>query len=136
MIDTSLKLNYLRYYYDVLCLLIDSHAQAMWVYGMAKELGRTFSTNHLSYIKTLVPISIFRAITFFWWCHHFWGKKWPFCPKIKKTLSWAIFQETLIVASPFQDMCLDIYGAWINQNKSFDWDIILENIESFAKNGF
>ncbi len=26
---------------------------------------RTFSTNHLSYTKTLVPIYIFRAITFF-----------------------------------------------------------------------
>ncbi len=44
---------------------------------------RTFSTNHLSYTKTLVPIYIFRATTFFWWCCHFFEKKWPFCPKIK-----------------------------------------------------
>ncbi len=29
-------------------------------------------------------------------------------------------------------MCLDICGAWINQKKSFDWDIILENIALFA----
>ncbi len=28
-------------------------------------VSRTFSTNHLSYTKTLVPIYIFRAITFF-----------------------------------------------------------------------
>ncbi len=66
----------------------------------------------------------------------FFGKKMDFCPKIKKTLPWAIFRETLIVAPPFLDMCLDIYGAWINQKYSFDWDIILENIDFFAKNGF
>ncbi len=24
-------------------------------------------------------------------------------------------------------MCLDVFGAWINRNKSFDWDINLEN---------
>ncbi len=59
-----------------------------------------------------------------------------FLPQNKKTLSWAVFRETLIVAPPFLDMCLDIYGAWINQKKSFDWDIILENIAFFAKNGF
>ncbi len=29
-------------------------------------------------------------------------------------------------------MCLDIFGAWINKNKSSDWDIILENIALFA----
>ncbi len=29
-------------------------------------------------------------------------------------------------------MCFDIFGAWINQNKSFYWDIILENIALFA----
>ncbi len=33
-------------------------------------------------------------------------------------------------------MCLDIFGAWINQKKSFDWDIILENIALFANNVF
>ncbi len=33
-------------------------------------------------------------------------------------------------------MCLDKYGAWINQKKSFDWGIILENIVFLAKNGF
>ncbi len=33
-------------------------------------------------------------------------------------------------------MCLDIYGAWINQNNSFDGDINLEKIDFFAKNGF
>ncbi len=36
---------------------------------------QTFSTNHLSYIKILVPIYIFRAIKIF-------AKKWPFCHKI------------------------------------------------------
>ncbi len=33
-------------------------------------------------------------------------------------------------------MCLDIYGAWINQKQSFDWNIILENIAFWAKNVF
>ncbi len=66
----------------------------------------------------------------------FFEKKWPFCPKIKKTLSWAVFQEALIVAPPFLVMGLDIYGAWMYQKKSFDWDIILENIAFFAKNRF
>ncbi len=47
-------------------------------------------------------------------------------------MSWAVFREALIVAPPFLDMCLDIYGAWIKQKKSFDWDIILENIAFFA----
>ncbi len=46
------------------------------------------------------------------------------------------FREDLNVAPPFLDMCLDIYGAWINQKKSFDWDIILENIAFLPKNGF
>ncbi len=96
--------------------------------------GRPFSTNHLSYTKILVAIYIFRAITFLM-VPPFFEKKWPFCPKIK-TLSWAVFREALIVAPPFLDMCLDIYGAWMNQKISFDWDIILENIAFFAKNGF
>ncbi len=46
------------------------------------------------------------------------------------------FGEALIVAPPFLDICLDMFGAWINTKKSFDWDIILENIAFFAKNGF
>ncbi len=33
-------------------------------------------------------------------------------------------------------MCLDIFGAWIKQKKSFDWDIILENIALFANTVF
>ncbi len=31
-------------------------------------------------------------------------------------------------------MCLDIF--WINQKKSFDWDIILENVALFANTVF
>ncbi len=45
----------------------------------------------------------------------FFCKKWPFCPKIKNTLLLAVFLEALIVAPPFLDMCLGIFGAWINQ---------------------
>ncbi len=29
-------------------------------------------------------------------------------------------------------MCLDIFGAWINQKQSFDWNIILENMALLA----
>ncbi len=112
-----LSFRLLRCWYQ---FIFDSHVRAMWVYGMAKALGRpavyrTFSTNHLSYIKTLVPIYIFRAITFFWWCRHFLRKNGLFAPKLKKNLLWTVFREALIVASPFLDMCLDIFGAWINQ---------------------
>ncbi len=40
----------------------------------------------------------------------FFGEKKAFLPQNK-----AVFREALIVAPPFLDMCLDIYGAWINQ---------------------
>ncbi len=33
-------------------------------------------------------------------------------------------------------MCLGLFGAWINQKKSFDWDIILENIALFVNTVF
>ncbi len=56
----------------------DSHAHAMWVYGMAKALGwpavyQTFTANRLSCTKTLIQIYRFRATTFLW-CRYFWGK--------------------------------------------------------------
>ncbi len=98
-------------------------------------MDQTFTINLFSYTKTLVPIYRFRAITFFM-VPSFFGEKWPFCPKIKKTLSWAVFREVLIVAPPVLDMCLVIYGSWINQKKSYDWDIILENIALFANTFF
>ncbi len=41
--------------------------------------------------------------------------KMAFLSPNKKTLSWAVFQEALILAPLFLDICLDIYGAWINQ---------------------
>ncbi len=47
----------------------------------------------------------------------FFEKKWPFCPP-KKHCRELFFREALIVASPFLDMCLDIYGPWINPNKN------------------
>ncbi len=96
-----------------------------------------FNTKTLSWTK-LSPSTFFhrfRAITFFM-VPPFYGKKWPFCPKIIFFLSLAVFQEALTVAPPFLAMCLDIFGAWINQKTSFDWDIILENIAFLAKNGF
>ncbi len=79
---------------------------------------QTFSTNHLSYIKTLVPIYRFRAITFFR-CRHFLRKNCLFAQKLKKLFVWAVFLEALIVAPPFLDMCLDIFGAWINNKNLF-----------------
>ncbi len=45
-------------------------------------------------------------------------------------------QNKKLCREPFLDMCLDIFGAWINKKKSFDWDIILENIALFAKTCF
>ncbi len=65
------------------------------------------------------------------------GEKMAFLPQNKKNFVVSCFSRSLnCVALPFLDMCLDIYGAWINQKKSFNWDIILENIAFFAKNGF
>ncbi len=56
-----------------------------------------------------------------------WTKNGLFALKLK-TLSWALFWEALIVAPPFLDMCLDIFGAWINQKKSFDWGYYLKKV--------
>ncbi len=98
-------------------------------------MDQTFTINLLSYTKILVPIYRLRAITFFM-VPPFFGKKMAFCPKIKKKLSWALFREALIVAPPFLDMCLDIFGAWINPPKHFYWDIIWQNIACFAKKCF
>ncbi len=137
--EQGLHLVFINWSIDGQMILLTHHMHKQcW---MAKVLGRlalyrTFSTNHLLYIKTLVPIYIFRAITFFWWCRHFLREKMAFLPQTKKMLSWAVFREALIVAPPFLDMCLDIYGAWINKKKSFDWDIIWENIAFVSKNGF
>ncbi len=65
----------------------------------------------------------------------FFGKKMAFSPQNKITVV-SCFLEALIVAPPFLDMCLDIFGAWINQNKSFDWDNMLENIALFPNTFF
>ncbi len=59
--------------------------------GVGPAVYQTFSTNHLSYIKTLVPIYT--------------------------DLGLAVFREALIVAPIFLDICLDIFGAWINQTE-------------------
>ncbi len=64
------------------------------------------------------------VITFFFMVPPFLGKKMAFCPKIKKTLSWAVFQEALIVAPLFLDICLDIFGAWNNPPQKIVWDIL------------
>ncbi len=102
---------------DILIYLTHMHKQCESMEWRKRWAGqaavyRTFSTNHLSYTKTLVTIYIFRAITFFDGAAIF-GKKMAFLPQNKKTLLWAVFREALIVAPPFLDMCLDIYGAWI-----------------------
>ncbi len=125
------------------CESMEWRKHSAWQPGGRPAVYRIFSTNHLSYTKTLVPIYIFRAITFLGWCRYFYYYYFffyringLFAPKIKKTCSRVVFQEALIVAPPCLDMCLDIYGAWINQKQSFDWDIILENIAFFGKNRF
>ncbi len=92
-------------------------------------MDQTFTINLLSYTKTLVPIYRFRAITFFM-VPPFWGKKWP---SFSRSLNCGY---SIIVATPFLDMCLDIFGAWINPKISFNWDINLENIALFANTVF
>ncbi len=56
----------------------------------------------------------------------FWGKKCPFCQKIK-----TIFLEAFIVAHLFLDICWEVIGVWVNQKNTFDWDIFMENITYF-----
>ncbi len=43
--------------------------------------------------------------------------KWPFWPKINICRE-LFFGEALIVAALFLDICLDIFGAWINQEEN------------------
>ncbi len=79
------------------------------------ESVRPFSTNHLSYTKTLVPIYRFRATTFFDGAAIFGGKKHVM----------SCFWEILIVAPLFLDICKDTIGAWINNNNNkIVWDIL------------
>ncbi len=99
-------------------------------------MDQTFTINLFSYTKTLVPIYRFRARTFFMVPPFLVEKNGLFVPKLKKTVVSCFFLEALIVVPPFLDMCLDIFGAWINPKKSFDWDIILENISFFANTFF
>ncbi len=60
----------------------------------------------------------------------FWGKKLPFCQKVKKkqkqqkkTLSRTIFREAFFVTPLFLDICIEVFGAWVNLKNIFDSDI-------------
>ncbi len=110
----------------------------MWVWNGESvwQAGRTCTK--------LLPPTIFHTLkhwyqytylgyNYFLMVPPFFGTKWPFYLKIKKTLLWAVFREALIIAPPFLDMCLDICRVWIYQKQSFDWDIILENVAFSAK---
>ncbi len=96
--DTKMKWNYTANMIMIMSISVTVCHLILylsWVYGMVKALGRpalyqTFSTNHISYTKTLVPIYIFRGITFFWWCRHFFSKNGLFA---KKTLCHELFFE-------------------------------------------
>ncbi len=109
----------------ILGTLFDSYAQAMWVYGMAKALGRpavyrTFNTNHFSYIKTLVPIYIFRAITFFRWCRHFLERKMAFLPQNKKNFVMSYFLRNLNCSSSISRYVL-VYIWVLDYPKQIFW---------------
>ncbi len=74
----------------------------------------------------MVPIYRFRAIIFLDGATIFGREKIVFLPQnIKKSLSRAGFQEALIVAPLFLVICLDIFGAWINQKIFFLGHIFL-----------
>ncbi len=63
-------------------------------------------------------------------------KKWPFCQKVKKTLSLPDFLDAIIVAPIFLDMCIEVFGAWVNHKKISNSDIFEEDRAVFAKDGF
>ncbi len=54
----------------------------------------------------------------------------------KTTLSWANFRETVIVASIFLDISINVFGAWPNHNNISNLDIFEEDTAIFAKDGF
>ncbi len=69
-----------------------SHASAMWIYEMVSEsraawqptVYQMFTASHLSYMKILIPMYRFRAITFFDGATIF-KKRWSFCQKKENT---------------------------------------------------
>ncbi len=89
----------------------------------------TFHTLKHWYQYTDLELYFFKVLPFFW-------KNRSFTKKLKETLSSAIFLESFIVAPLFLDMCLQVFGAWINQNNVFVCDIFLENKIYFQKKLF
>ncbi len=69
----------------------------------------------------------------FWWCHHFCIKNGLFAKKEKNTLSWAIFLEGFFVAPLFLDICIEVFGAWVNHKNISNSDIFKEDTAVFAK---
>ncbi len=43
------------------------------------------------------------------------------------------FLETFFVALLFLDICIDVFGAWVNHNNISNLDIFKEDIAVFAK---
>ncbi len=62
------------------------------------------------------------AYNLFWW-YHFWVKNGIFYKKFKKTLSWTIFLEAFYVAPLFLDLCIKVFGAWVNPKNISNSDI-------------
>ncbi len=52
------------------------------------------------------------------------------------TLSRANFLEAVIVAPIFRDICIEVFGAWVNHKHISNSDIFKEDTAVFAKDGF
>ncbi len=47
-----------------------------------------------------------------------------------------IFLEAFFVAPLFLDICVEVFGAWVNHKIIFNSDIFEEDTVLFAKDGF
>ncbi len=76
------------------------------------------------------------AYNLFWWCHYFLVKKWPFCQNVLfLKLCHNHFLETFFVAPLFLDICIEVFGAWVN-HKNISNSNIFEGTAVFAKDAF
>ncbi len=51
-------------------------------------------------------------------------------------MSWANFLEAVIVAPIFLDICIEVFGAWVNHKNISNSDIFKEDTAVFTKDVF
>ncbi len=59
-----------------------------------------------------------------------------FLSKHKTTLSWTIFLKAFFVDPLFLDICIEVFGVWVNHKNISNSDISKEDTAVFAKDVF